>query len=96
VPDPEKVVKSKKSSQKGASGSGKPKKSYISPQEEVIVEIRQFEELEPSIASEESPAEIQTTPYTVSFPLDLNPKKASPTVHHIPLSLPSISLFPTI
>lgn len=74
----------------------KPKKSYVSLHKEVIVEDRQFEELEPCIASEESPTEIHTAPYTVSFPLDLSPKIASHTVHHIPLSLPSISLFPTI
>jgi len=30
VPDPENIVKQKNTSQKGASGSGKPKQSYVS------------------------------------------------------------------
>ena len=38
MPDPENIVKLKKTSQKGASGLGKPKKSYVSLQEKVIVE----------------------------------------------------------
>ena len=59
VPDPEKIAKKKKTSQKGASGSSKPKKYYVSLQEKVIVGNTQFENLEPSIASEESPAEIR-------------------------------------
>ena len=38
VPDPERTVKSKKASQKGASGLGKPKKSYSSLKDKVIAE----------------------------------------------------------
>lgn len=96
MPDPENIVKLKKTSLKGASGSGKPKKSYASLQGKVIVQNAQFEELEPCIASEESPVEIHTAPCSFSSPLDLSPKKVSHTVHHIPLSLSSISFSPTI
>jgi len=38
VGDPEKIVKSKKISQKRASGLGKTKKSYVSLQDKAIVE----------------------------------------------------------
>ena len=54
IPDPEKIVKSMKTSQKGASGSDKPKKSYLSLHEEFLVENTQFEDLEPSAASEKN------------------------------------------
>ena len=96
MPDPKKIVKQKKKSQKGASGSGKPKKSYASLQGKVIVQNAQFEELEPCIGSEESPAEIHKAPSSFNSSLDLSPSKVSHTVHHIPLSLSSISLLPTI
>jgi len=52
VPESERTVKSKKASQKGASGSGKPNKSYLSLHEEFLVKNTQFEDLEPSAASE--------------------------------------------
>jgi len=74
VPNPEKIVKQEKTSQKEASGSGKPKKSYVYLQEKVIVENTQFEDLEPSIASEESPSDIHKAPCSFSSPLDLSPK----------------------
>ena len=50
-------------------------------QEKVLVENTQFENLEPSTASEESTAEIHTAPYLFSSPLDLSLKKASQTIH---------------
>ncbi len=84
VPDPEKIVKSKKTSQKGASGPGKPKNSYVSLQEKAIVENVSFEDIEPSVASEKSPTDIHTYPYSFSSAVDLSPKIASHTVHHIP------------
>ena len=55
MPNLEKIVKQRKTSQKGASGSGKPKKSYVSLQEKVITENIQFEDLEPNVVSEEIP-----------------------------------------
>jgi len=62
MPNLEKIIKSKKISQKGASGSGKPKKSYVSLQEKVLIKNTQFEELEPSVASEKPAAEIHKAP----------------------------------
>jgi len=96
VHDPEKIAKSKKTSQKGAPGLGKPKKSYFSLHEEFLVENTQFEDLEPSAASEQTPVEINRAPYQSSSPLNLSPKKASHSVQNIPLSMPSIKLLPTI
>jgi len=96
VPDPEKIVKQWKTSQKGASRSGKPKKSYISLQEKIIAENIQFEDLESSIVGKEILTEIHKDPFLFSSPLDLSLKKASHTVHRIPLSLSSISLISTI
>ena len=46
VPDPEKIVKQKKTSQKGASGSSKPKQSYVSLQERLVAEHAHVENLE--------------------------------------------------
>ena len=96
APDPEKIVKLKKTSQKGASGSGKPKKTYASLKDKVITENIQLKDIEPSVASEKIPSQIHIAPCSVSSPLNLSPNKASHTVHHIPLCLSSISLFPTI
>lgn len=96
MPDPKKIVKQKKKSLKGASGSGKPKKPYVSLQEGHIAENIQFEYIEPNIVSEEILAEIHKTPCSFISPVDLSPKKASHTVHCIPLSPLSISLLPTI
>ena len=96
MPDPESTVKSKKSSQKGASGSGKPKKSHASLKDEVIVEYIQFEDLEPNTFNKETHVEINRAPYQSSSPLNLSPKKASHTVQNIPLYLPSTTLLPTI
>ena len=84
MPDPEKIVKQRKTSQEGASGSGKPKKSYVSLQEKIIAENIQFKDLERSIVREEIPAAIHKAPCSFSSPLDLNSKKASHTVHHFP------------
>ena len=53
--DPEKIVKQRRTSQKGASGSGKPKKYYVSLQEKVITEDVHFEDIEPSNVSEQIP-----------------------------------------
>jgi len=92
VPDPENIVKLKKTSQKGASGSGKPKKTYASPKDKVIAENIQFEDLEPSTVSKEILSYINRIPYSFSSPLNLSPKKASHTVQNIPLSLSSITL----
>ena len=95
VPDPEKIVNLKKTSQKGASGSSKPKKSYLSLHEKFLVEDTQFEDLELSIASEEIPVEIHKAPCPFSSPLNLSPNKASHIVLNIPVYLSSISLFHT-
>ena len=95
MPDPERIVKQKKASQKGALGSGKPKKSYVSLQEKVITESIQFEDLEPNVVSEEIPSEIHRAPCLFSSPLDLSPKEASLPVHQIPLTLSVISQLPT-
>ena len=62
VPDPEKISKKRKTSQKGASGSGEPKKFYVSLQEKIIAENIWFEDIEPSIVSEEILSEIHKTP----------------------------------
>ena len=56
MPDPEKIVKQRKTSQKGASGLGKPKKFYVSLQEKVIAKNVQFEGIEPSIVGEQIPS----------------------------------------
>lgn len=95
VPNPEKIVKSKKTSQKGASRSGEPKKSYSSLHEKFVVKTTQFEDIEPSVASKETPAEIHKAPCPFSSPLNIIPKKASHTVQNIPLSLSSITLLQT-
>ena len=96
MPDPEKIAKQKKTSQKGASGLGKPKKSCASLKENIIAKDIQFEDIKPIIVSKEIPSEIHKAPCLVSSSLDLNPKKDSHTIHHIPLCLSSISLLPTI
>lgn len=83
VPDPKNIAKQRRTSQKGESGSCKPKKSYASLKEKVIAKDIQFEDLEPSIVSKEIPSEIHKAPCPVSSPLDLSPKKASHTVHHL-------------
>ena len=91
MPDPEKIVNQRKTSLKRAPRSGKPKKSYVSLEEKTIAENRQFEDLKFSIVSEEIPSEIHKAPCSFSSPLDRSPKKISHTVHHILLSLSSIS-----
>jgi len=96
VPEPEGTVRSKKASQKGASGSGNPKKSHSSLKDKVIAEDLQFEDLEHNTVNKEKPSEISSAPCSVSSPLNLSPKKASHSVQNIPLSLPSITLLPTI
>ena len=53
MPEPEKIAKQMKTSQKGASGSGKPKKFYVSLQEKIIAENIWFNNIEPSIVGEE-------------------------------------------
>ena len=95
VPEPERTVKSKKSSQKGASGSGKPKNYDISLEDEFITEELQLEFLEPSTVNKEIPSEISSTPCAICSPLNLSPKKASHIVHNIPLPLSSITLLQT-
>jgi len=92
VPEPEKNGKSKKSTQKGALGLGKPKKSHSSLKDTVISEDLQFEYLEVSIVNKEKPSEISSAPSKISSPSNLSPKKASHSVQNIPLSLPSITL----
>lgn len=96
VPDPKRTIKSKKASQKGASGSGKPKKSHASLKDKVIAEVIQFEDLKSSTVNKEIPSEINSTPCAVSSPLNLSPKKGFHSAQNIPLSLPSIALLPTI
>jgi len=51
--DLERVIKSKKSSNKGASGSGKPKNSDSSLKNEFMAEESQLEVLEPSAVNRE-------------------------------------------
>jgi len=95
VPEPERTVKLKKSSQKGALGSGKPKKSHSSLKDKVVAEDIQIEHLQISTVNKEKPLEIGSVPCTVSSPMNLSPKKASNSVQNIPLSQPSITLLPT-
>jgi len=94
--DPERTVKSKKSSQKGALGSSNPKKSCSSLKDKVIAEDLQFEDLEHGTINKEKPSEISSAPCVVSSPLNHSPKEASHSVQNIPLSLSSITLLPTI
>lgn len=86
-PDPEKIVKQRKTSQNEALGSGKPKQSCVSLQERLLAEHVHFEDLKPSAFSEEISSEIHKASCSLISPLDLRPRKASHTVHHIPLSL---------
>jgi len=87
VPDPEKIVKQRKTSPKGTSVSGKPKQSSVSLQERLATEYAHVENIEPSIISEEIFPEINKAPCSISSPLDLSPKKTSPTVHQFPSTL---------
>lgn len=91
VPHPEKTVKQRKTSQKGASGSGKPKKAYVSPQERLVVEHVCAESIEPSTVSEETFPEIHKAPCLVSSPLDISPKETSLIAHQFPYALSFIS-----
>lgn len=93
--EPERVVKLKKSSKKGASGSGKPKISDSSLKSEFIAEESQPEVLEPNAINREIHSEIDSAPCAVSSPLNLSPKKVSHTVQNIQIFLPSIALFHT-
>ena len=95
MPDTEKIVKQSKISQKGASGSGKPKQPYVSLQERLVTEHSHIENIEPNTISEEILSEIHKAPCSISPPLDLSPKKAFLLVHHIHLSLTVISKLPT-
>ena len=95
VPEPEKIIKERKTSQKGASGSGKPKQSYASLQERIVTEHIHIENIASSTSSEENFSEIHKAPYSLGTPLDFNPKETSPPVHYIPLTLPMISQLPT-
>ena len=85
--DPKKIVKQRKTSQKGASGSGTPKQSYVSLPERLVTEHVHVENIELGTISEENFPEIHKAPCALSSPLDLNLKKASHIVHHFPLSL---------
>jgi len=67
----------------------------LSLHEKFLVEDTQFEDIKPSVSSEETPAEIHKAPCPFSSPLNLSPKKASHTVQNIPLSLSSITLLQT-
>ena len=91
VPDPEKIVKKRKTSQKGASGSGNPKQSYVSLPERLVTEHAHVENIEPSTISEGILSKIHKAPCSISSPLDPSPKKTSLPVHHIPLALSVIS-----
>jgi len=96
VPDPKKIIKLKRTSQKGASRSSKPKKTHASLKDKVKAEDIQFEYLEPSTITKEIPSEINTTPCPSSSPLNLSPKKASHIAHNTPLSRSSITLLQTV
>lgn len=95
VPDLEKIVKQSKISRKGASGSGKPKQSYVSLQERLVAEHAHVEIIEPSTISEEILSEIHKAPCSISFPLAISPKETNLPVHHIPLALSVISQLTT-
>ena len=62
MPDPERTVKLKKASQKGASRSGNPKKIHASMKDKVIAEDIQFEDLKLNTVSKGIPSDINTTP----------------------------------
>ena len=51
--DPEKIIKERKVSQKGASGLDKPKQSSISLQERLVIEQIQVESIVSNTSSEE-------------------------------------------
>jgi len=96
VPNPENIFNQRKALQKGASGPGKHKQSYVSLQERFITEHAHVKNIEPSTISEEILSEIQKDPCSISSPLDLSPKKTSPIVHQFPSALSFISQFPII
>lgn len=95
MPDLEKIVKQRKTSQKGASGSGKPKQSYISLPERLVIKHLHGENIASSTSSEEIFLENHKAPISLGPPLALSPKETSLLVHHIPLALSFISQLPT-
>ena len=72
--DPERIVKSKKSSQKGASRSRKPKNFVFSLKDEFLAGELQLEVLEPNNVNKEIPSEISSAPCAVSSPLNQGQK----------------------
>ena len=95
VPDPEKIIKERKVSQKGASGSGKSKQSSISLQERLVIEQAHAESIASDTRNEEKISEIHKASYSLGSPFSLSPKEASPPTHHIPLVLSVTPQFPT-
>lgn len=95
VPDPEKKIKETKVLQKGASGSGKSKKSSISLQENPAIEKIHVESITSNTRSEEKLSEIYKAPYSLGSPFVVRPKETSPPIHHTPLVL-SITHQPSV
>ena len=87
VLDPEKIIKSRKVLQKGASSTGKPKQSSISLQERLVIEQIHVESIASNTSSEEKLLDIHKAPYSSGFPFVVCQKETSPTIHHTPLVL---------
>lgn len=98
VPDPEKIIKGRKLSQKGASGLGKPKQSSISLKERLVIEQIHVVSIAFNTSSEEKLLEIHKVPYSLGSPLALSLNETSPPIPHIPLFLlvtPQLSIIQT-
>jgi len=93
--DPKNIIKERKILQKGASGSGKPKKSSISLQERLVIEHIHVESIASNTSSEEKLSEIHKDPYSLGYPFLVSLKETSPPIHHTPLVL-SITPQPSI
>ena len=87
VPDPEKIIKGRNISQKGASRSGKPKQSSISLKEKLVIEQIHVENIASSTSSAEKFSEIHKAPYSSGSLLALSLKETSTPIPHIPLVL---------
>jgi len=87
VLDPKKIIKERKTSEKGASELDKPKQSYAYLQERLRIEQIHVKNLASSTSSEEKFSEIHKAPYSLGSRFSLSPKETSPPAHHIPLVL---------
>ena len=91
VSDLKKSIKERKVLQKGALGSGKPKKYPISLQERPVIKQIHVESIASNISSEEK----HKAHYSLGSPFVVSPKETSPPIHHTPLVL-SVTPQPSI